>query len=96
MTAREGAVKEGEANLEAADSEAAAQEEILAQEKCIKQYALSADKNAKFLLSQPKANLFIAGNVSERRSSFNFLKFFFNLILCTNNIKYFILRVLFL
>ena len=38
----------------------AVSEEILDLEKCIKQYALTVEKNAKFLSSQLKENLFIA------------------------------------
>jgi hypothetical protein len=38
----------------------------LAQEKCIKQLALNAEKNAKFLSNQQKASQFIAENVTLR------------------------------
>ena len=39
------------------------QEEILDQKRCIKQFALNADRNAKFLSSQQKASRFTAKNV---------------------------------
>ena len=46
-------------------SEAEVQEEISAdQDKCIKQLALSADRNAKFLSSQQKASLSTAKNAT--------------------------------
>jgi hypothetical protein len=52
----QGGVKKWQ-NLDEADSR-----EILGREQCIKQLALSADRNAKFLSSQQKASQFIAKN----------------------------------
>ena len=46
-------------------------EEILDHEKCIKQLALSAEKNAKFLSSQQKVSQFIAENVIRRKEDSN-------------------------
>ena len=50
-----------------------AQEEILDQGRCIKQLALNADRNAKFLSSQKKAGQFSAGNATQRKELFNSL-----------------------
>ena len=47
-------------------AEEASEEETSAQEKCIKQLALNAEKNAKFLSNQQKASQFIAENVTLR------------------------------
>ena len=42
------------------------------QEKCIKQFVLNAEKNAKFLSSQQKASQFFARNVIERKEDSDF------------------------
>jgi hypothetical protein len=49
----------------------AASGEVLGREKCIRQLALSAVRNAKFLSSQWKASLFFARNVMLRERSTN-------------------------
>jgi len=54
------AVSEEEAALEAVVSDQAVSEKILDLEKCTKQFALSAERNAKFLSNLQKANLFFA------------------------------------
>ena len=46
-------------------------EAILGQEKCIKQFALIAVRNAKFHSNPPKANLFTVKNVIERKEDSN-------------------------
>jgi len=51
----------GEADLAGVKEEALDQE---SQEKCIKQFALNAAKNARFLSSQQKASRFTAKNVT--------------------------------
>ena len=48
-------------------SMAAVSEEALAQEKCRKQFALNADRNAKYLSSQQKASRFTAKNVTGKK-----------------------------
>ena len=55
-------------------AETVAQEEILDQERCIKQLALNADRNAKFLSSRKKAGQFSAENATQRKELFNSLK----------------------
>lgn len=46
-------------------------EEISDHEKCIKQFALNVDKNAKFHSNPQKVSLFFAKNASERREDFS-------------------------
>jgi hypothetical protein len=48
---------------EISEAEAADSGEILVHAKCIRQFALSAERNAKFHSSQQKASQFIAENV---------------------------------
>jgi hypothetical protein len=57
----QGGVKKWQ-NLDEADSR-----EILGREQCIKQLALSADRNAKFLSSQQKVSQSFAENVIQKR-----------------------------
>jgi hypothetical protein len=72
----------GQEDQDQADSIEAAvdlETSIAGQEKCIKQFALNASKNAKFHSSQQKASQFIAKNVSlkesqDSRVSLNLLK----------------------
>jgi len=45
--------------------------EVSAQERCTKQSALNAARNAKYLSSQQKANLSFAGNVTRKEKHFN-------------------------
>jgi len=63
---------EEEISVENEEVALAAAEEILAAlEKCIKLYALTAVRNAKFLSSQQKASQFFAKNVILRIRNFN-------------------------
>ena len=63
---------------EAFAEEAEAFEEILGLEKCIKQFVLNAERNAKFLLSLQRENLFFARIVLEKRKDSDFLDAFKN------------------
>lgn len=55
--------------------EAEISEEILRQDKCTKQLALSAARNVKFHLSQPKVSQFFVVNAIEKRSDSDSLGF---------------------
>ena len=56
---------------EAATEEAAASEEILGQDRCIKQLALTAVRNAKFRSSQQMASPYTAGTAIQKERDFN-------------------------
>jgi len=45
----------------------AVSKEASAQERCTKQFALNADRNAKFLSSRQKADLYTAKNVIRKK-----------------------------
>jgi hypothetical protein len=60
--------------------------EILVREKCTKQYALSAARNAKFLSSQQKAGLYFAKSaIRKRNNSRSFCTFFFYFLTVFSN-----------
>lgn len=66
---------EAEAAEEAAEEAASAAEEAAdsaaAQERCTRQSAQNADRNAKCLSSLQKENLYFAGNATRKEESFS-------------------------